>query len=345
MYVAALDLSDLVLPLSLIAGGVILGSFFDIVLLGKIRRKSKTTQFKSLSVVADSLKGMVFVWFALAGLYGATINTEMNADLLNIVRKLMLLAAIMSVSFVIARLSADFIILFAERASGMLPSASIIANIIKISVIVLGCLVSMQSLGISIAPVLTAFGVGGIAVALALQDTLSNLFAGIQILASGQVAPGDYIRLESGDEGYVTDVGWKNTTIKALPNNIAIIPNNRLSSSIITNFSRPEKEMSIIIGMGVNYKSDLKKVERVTKTIAEEVLSEIEGGVSGFEPLIRFHTFGAYSIEFSVVLRVKEFTSRYLITHEFITRLKKRYEEEGIEIPYPITTIEFPQEN
>ena len=207
-----------------------------------------------------------------------------------------------------------------------------------------GLLVLLQSFGLSITPLLTALGVGGLAVALALQDTLTNLFAGIHLLASKKIQPGDYIKMSSGEEGYVVDVNWRNTAVRALPDNMILIPNAKLSSEIVVNYHRPFPQMSVLVQVGVSYDSDLEQVERVTTEVATEVMTHTEGGVPEHSPFIRFHTFGDSSIDFSVILRAKEFTDQYLITHEFVKRLHRRYRAEGIEIPFPIRTVLTPSE-
>jgi small-conductance mechanosensitive channel len=206
-------------------------------------------------------------------------------------------------------------------------------------VYIIGILVLLQSLGISIAPILTALGVGGLAVALALQDTLSNLFAGIHMVASRKIRPGDYVELDGGREGYVEDITWRYTTIRTLSNNMVIIPNAKLASSVATNFALPDREIAISVDVGVAYESDLEKVESVTLEVAREVMEEVEGGVPGSEPSIRYRKFDDSSIGFSVNLRAKEFTNQYFIRHAFIKRLHKRYRAEGIDIPFPIRTI------
>ena len=211
----------------------------------------------------------------------------------------------------------------------------------QIAVFVVGGLIVVQTVGISITPLLTALGVGGIAVALALQDTLSNLFSGLHILASRQVKIGDYIKLSTGEEGYVADISWRNTSIRALSNNMYVVPNLVMASSIITNYDQPQREMAVLVNVGVGYESDLKKVERVTVEVGREVMKEVAGGVPEFEPFIRYNTFGDFAIGFTVILRGKEFVDQYMIKHEFVKRLHERYNQEGIVIPFPIRTIQM----
>ena len=194
-------------------------------------------------------------------------------------------------------------------------------------------------LGIEITPVLTALGVGGLAVALALQDTLSNLFSGIHIIASKQIKPGDYVKLDSGNEGYVVDVGWRNTTIRALANNMIIIPNAKLASAIITNFYQPDLEMGMGVEISVSGDNDLDTVERVTIEVAKEIIAKTPGVINSGEPAIRYGSFADGDITFGVGFRIKEFTDQYLVKHEFLKAIYKRYKVEGIRLASPTRTI------
>jgi small-conductance mechanosensitive channel len=193
--------------------------------------------------------------------------------------------------------------------------------------------------GIEITGLVAALGVGGLAVALAFQDTLKEFFAGGFLVADRPIRIGDFIELESGEKGNVIDIGWRSTKIKILGNNMIIVPNSKLAGSKIINYNYPEKEMGITVSCGVSYKSDLDKVEKVTVEVAREVLKKTEGAVPDFEPLVRYEEFGDSNIKFLVVLRVKSYTDRYMLTHEFIKALKKRYEKEKIEIAYPSVNV------
>ncbi|MGO4423967.1 mechanosensitive ion channel family protein, partial [Streptomyces sp. MCAF7] len=146
-----------------------------------------------------------------------------------------------------------------------------------------------------------------------------------------------------GEEGYVVDINWRNTTVRQLPDNLVIIPNAKLAGAITTNYNQPEEQMSIMIQARVDYDSDLEQVERVSLDVAAEVMAEVSGGVPDHEPAVRFHTFGEAGIDFSVILRVQEFSDQFLIKHEFLKRLHQRYRTEGIEIPLPVRTVVLQQ--
>jgi small-conductance mechanosensitive channel len=331
-------------PLGLILGGLLVGLFIDKFVLRRLKRAVALTKWNGDEIIFSALGGLPILWLTLLGIYLALQSLPLNPSWRNFVKNALLVVAILSVTIFVAKVAAGMVGLYARRIEGTLPATSLFANLTKLLVFLIGALVILQTLNISVTPILTALGVGGLAVALALQDTLSNLFSGLQIIASNQVRPGDYVKLDSGEEGYVIDITWRNTAIRALPNNMVIVPNSKLASTLVTNYHQPEKEMSVLVQVGVSYQSDLKKVERITIEVAREVMRDVEGGVREFEPFTRYHTFGDSGINFSVIMRGREFTDQFLIKHEFIKRLHERYQQEGIEIPFPIRTIHIKNE-
>ena len=230
---------------------------------------------------------------------------------------------------------------YSKKVHFIATSAGALKSLIRIVILGLVVLIILDRLNVTITPFLASMGIGGLVIALALQDTLANFFAGLHIFADRPISVGNYIKLESGEEGYVSHIGWRNTRIRMLPNNTIIIPNSRVVNSQIINYYRPQKEMAARVQVGVSYDSDLDHVERVAVEVAREVLQDTPGGVKEFEPFIRYHTFGDFSINFTVILRVHEYVDRYLVTHEFVKRLHKRFNQEGIEIPFPIRTLQF----
>ena len=332
------DWSDYVIPVLYFAISLGVGILAENVVLKKLARTTLKTRWKGDDVVLYAFRGMAIAWSIIAGLYLALHNAGLPEKIIAIGDKVFFSAATISVGVVASRILVGFIRL-KSQAAGVYPSTSIVANIIRIGVYVVSFLVILQTLGISITPILTALGVGALAVALALQDTLSNLFSGVQVIASRQVRLGDYVRLDTGEEGYVADITWRNTIIRALSNNYVIVPNSKIASAILTNYYLPEKEMSVLVDVGVSYDSDLEKVEEVTIATGREVLAETTGGVKNHDPFIRYNTFGDSAIQFTVILRAQEFTDQYLVKHVFIKRLCESYRANGIKIPFPVRHV------
>ena len=233
---------------------------------------------------------------------------------------------------------------YSHRVEILRTSGGVARAFVRVIVMGLGILVLLDSFGVSVTPLLASLGVGSLAVALALQPTLENLFSGIQIITDKPIKLGQFIKLESGEEGYVYRIGWRSTWIRTLAHSMVIIPNKVMANSRVINYYYPDTELAVLVDVGVHYRSDLEQVECVTIEVAKEVMRTVPGAVKDFEPFIRYHTFADFSVNFSVIMRAKEFADSYLIKHEFIKRLNKRYSEEGIVIPYPIEAVNLDQE-
>jgi small-conductance mechanosensitive channel len=321
---------------------LVVGYFLERYILVNIQNLVAKSKFRLDKVFIKSLKGSTLFWFILLGIFLSLFLLPLPLKYVLLMQKIIKIIWIISLTHFVVKLMLGFINMIVAQSKGAdYKSASILRIVISTTIYIVGGLIVLQTLGISIAPILTTLGVGGIGVALALQDTLTNLFSGIHIIASKQIKTGDYIKLESGEEGYVEDISWRNMSIRELGNNIIIIPNGKVAKSILKNYDLPKKEMSVVMQIGVSYKSDLAKVERVTTQVAQEILNEVQGGVEEFDAFIRFHTFNDFSIDFAVILRAREFVDQFLLKHEFVKRLKEKYDEEGIEIPYPIRTVEM----
>jgi small-conductance mechanosensitive channel len=326
-------------PAIIFGSALVLGFVIEKTLIPLLHRIAAKTAWKGDDIIIDSFKSMVMIWFGLAGIWFATLDVNIHPDMINLIRKVALVLAIFTATIVGSRIVTGLVKLQTEKMGGMIASTSLFYNITRIVVFIIGFLIILQSLGISITPLLTALGVGGLAVALALQDTLSNLFAGIQITATRKVQPGDFIRLDSGDEGFVTDITWRYTTIRTQPNNLVVVPNSKLANSIFTNYYSPDKEITFGVAMNIAYGNDLEKVEQFAIEEATRILQEDEKGAKDFEPVVRFLTFEESGVRFSVYLRVTDFDSQPLVRHMFIKALKARFDAEGIKLAYPVREI------
>lgn len=234
---------------------------------------------------------------------------------------------------------------YGQRYEPIKPSLGILNLLGKALIIIIGLLITLDSLSISISPLLTTLGIGGLAVALAFKDTLANFFAGLYILADRPIHVGDYIKLEGGPEGYVQEVGWRSTRIRTLPNNIVVIPNSKLSESIITNYFLPERRMSLLLNIGVSYASDSRKVEEILLDEAKRAVGEIEGLLAEPAPIVRFIPgFGESALNFTLICQVREFVDQYYVQHELRHRIFERFRKEGIEIPFPQRTVHLRKE-
>ncbi|MDX1491850.1 MAG: mechanosensitive ion channel family protein [Pseudohongiellaceae bacterium] len=223
-------------------------------------------------------------------------------------------------------------------------SQSIIKGIIRGAIYGIGALILLSTVGIPITPLVASLGIGSLAVALALQPTLENFFSGLQLIIDKPIRVGDYIELDSGEQGFVEKIGWRSTWVRMLPNNMVIMPNSALSQSKLINYFYPSKELSVPVEVGVHYDSDLDHVERVTIEVAKDILTHHKWAVPEYDTFVLFHTFDNSSINFTVMLRAQEYANRFFVKSAFIKALHKRFQLEGIVIPFPITALNLSQE-
>jgi small-conductance mechanosensitive channel len=250
------------------------------------------------------------------------------------------LSIILAITMGLANVSDRLLTYFLKQVELPIAVTSLLLAVVKAVIYAIGVLIILHYLGISIAPLVTAFGVGGLAMALALQDTLSNLFAGIHIMAEQAIRVGDFVRLETGQEGYVEDISWRTTRIRMIPNNMVIVPNNKLSQSVITNYYLPEQKMVLQLPVNVSYTSDPDHVEKVLLEEARKALVEVPGLLADPAPLVRLLPgFGESSLAFSLLCHIREITDQNPIMNELNKRILKRFRQEGIEFPYPARLV------
>lgn len=239
---------------------------------------------------------------------------------------------IITVTFFCAHTVSSFLKDKLSKSGDKAATTSILTTVVDLGVYMVGVLFILSSYGISISPLLTALGAGGLASALALQDTLANLFSGITTLVSKQVHMGDYIRLSSGEAGRVVDMNWRNTTIRTATGNMVIVPNKSIATATLTNYEQPLAECTISIPLTITYDNDLQRVEDVTLGVARHILDHSEYGVTGFEPLVRYDQMGEYGISFKVVLRIRNIVDEAVLKHQFIKSIYTTYKKEHIQL-------------
>lgn len=304
-------------------------------LLPTLSNLAKKTKWECDDIVVAALKGRLSKWSILFAFYFLSNYLYAWENISWFIQHSIIILFILSFTFMCSEIAMALINVYAKRSPKIFPSTSIFTNLTSSLLFIMAIILILQSIGISIAPLITALGVGGLAVALALQNTLSNFFAGLHILAARPIRPGDYIRVDGVEEGYVVDITWRNTSIRDLTQNMIIVPNSKMAEAKIINYNLPKQHVVILVPLTVNYDSNLDKVEKITLEVAGTVMREVNGGVYDYQPSVRFHSFGEYSVDFNVMLCAREFQAQYYIRHEFLKLLQKRFIIEDISLPEP----------
>lgn len=265
------------------------------------------------------------------------LEGELNSYL-NYATKIVL---ILTVMFLIDQIVKVLLIEFSRKSAFKHLSQSAIQGVVRGIILMIGLLIVLDSFGVNITPLVASLGIGSLAIALALQPTLSNLFSGLSVSLDRSIEIGDLIELESGEKGYVIDIGWRASRVKLRSDNIIVIPNTKLVDSIVINYDTQDTAMKIYIRCGVHYESDLEHVEKVVMEEVHKAEKELAIADESFKSWFRYEEFADSSINFCVIMRAVDFSSHHILTSEMIKRLHKRFNQEGIIIPFPLTTLDI----
>ena len=327
-------------PLTTVGIGVIMGWIFKKFIHHRIKKLTERTEWKGDDVIFEAIESHIVLWFFLVALNIASTDIPfLNTVYHNYISKIIISILILSITLAASKIGVGLLNYWAEKQGTNLPSTTIFINLARIVIVSIGVLVILQSLGISITPLLTALGVGGLAVSLALKDTLSDFFAGLHILLSQKVKPGDFVELDTGYMGYIQNITWRHTTLMERTNNIVTVPNAKISAAIVKNYDKGDPSFSIRVPVGVSYDSDLDHVIKVTEDVAQSVIKDVDGAKKDSTPVVRCFQFGPSSVDLKVYFSGEKYGDQHPIIDEFVQRLHKRYRLEKIELPFPIRTI------
>jgi small-conductance mechanosensitive channel len=333
MSVDAVTLNNLLWTGATIGVAYALGLLVNAIVIGRLRKLAARTHGDWDDVVIAELGRRIPLWSVLVGVWIALGYWPLPDRWASFGSNAIRVIGVLSVTLTAAAIASRLVASYGPHITPGVPVSGLMRNMVRILVITLGLLVILRGVGVEITPMLAALGVGGLAIALALQEPLSNLFAGLFITLAGQVRIGDYVRLDAGPEGVISDFNWHSTRIQALAGNLIIVPNAKLAQAIVTNFTLPGHDLGFGVDVTVEYGTDLARVERIAVDVAREILGGAPGVPPDFEPTVRFHTLSDLGVRFSINLRAGAFTDQFVMRHELIRRLTARFAAEGIVMP------------
>ena len=283
------------------------------------------------ALIVETLRVPSLVWCLVPGMAAAIELAQLPPGPVHVVNRTFVAVIILSVTITLANVAGVLIVRLGQRHALAVAVTGLAQTSARAGVLIVGGLVVLGALGVQITPLLTALGVGGLAVALALQDTLSNLFAGLHLLADRPIRVGDYVKLADGVEGFVVDVGWRSTRVRQLQNSIAIVPNASVAKATIINYDLPESRLAITVRVNVDYANDPDRVESVLVEEAQRAVGEVPGLVGEPAPTaLLIPGFGESGLEFSLVCHVARYVDQYVVQHELRKRILRRFRAEQI---------------
>jgi small-conductance mechanosensitive channel len=327
MSVAAIawaPLSQYVIPVAIVIVAIVVGVLLEIVVRRRLSEYALVQRRVWLRVALEAIGAGIAIWIACLGVYIAIATSAASPAISRLLDELLVILVLASVTVVAFRFVGGAMHHLGYGAGGeQVASATLLASVAQGIVVIIGLLVILSSLGIQITPLLTALGVGGLAVALALQPPLANLFSGLQLAASRQIRPGDYVRLQTGQEGLVEDIDWRSISIREPLNNLVIVPNLLLAQAIFTNYRLPEPRVATRVPLRVAYGSDLDFVEQLALEAARLALEDVGVGTRD-KAYVRVEEFA----ETTVNISVNYFAPRVVVQERSHSAVLRRFYEQ-----------------
>lgn len=288
-------------------------------------------------IVQKSSKPLTFIMF-LFGINIALKELPLTTTLLEDISKIVSSFIILAIAYLVY-VVVDLVVIrawkrFARKTKSDIDDSlvNLVHGIMKVILVIFSLLYLLDFWGIAITPFLAGIGIGGIAIAFALQSSLSNIFGGVSIIMDKSAKVGDLVYLDDGvTKGKIMSIGLRSTRIQTFDNEVVIVPNGVMANSKIQNIALPEPKVRVVIPFGVAYGSDIEKVKKV-------VLSEIKkvkNLISDPEPSVKFLEMGNSSLNFKAFFYVDSFENRFNAQDEANTRIYNALSKNKIEIPFP----------
>ncbi|MBM3783098.1 MAG: mechanosensitive ion channel [Acidobacteria bacterium] len=299
-------------------------------ILGRLARHAVEQPHSVAGVVREGLATPSLLWCLAVSLDVLLNLSELGERATKIANNAVVSFLILSFTMVASSVSIRAIQRYGERQNMPFAVAGLSRTLTRTLVFSIGLLILLRFLGISITPLITALGVGGLAVALALQDTLANFFAGVHILIERPIAVGDYIRLSAEEEGTVRDIGWRTTRLLTSANNIVVIPNKTITSGNLLNYTMPDPAAAVFVPLMLGLEADVEKAEK----IAIECALATEGVVAVPPPVFLADPgMQPTHLQYRVAFQVHQFLGSGLIRTAVLKKILAQFRAEKIEMP------------
>lgn len=342
MDVSLPQIATFAVPVACIVASAALGALLEYIIQRRIAMSAFVRRHAWFAILIDALDAGILFWATALGVHIALAVSTLPDNVRRLLDQTLLILVCVSVTIVAARFVGSAVLRLSRGPGQQIASGTLFATVSQALIVILGGLFTLSALGIAITPLLTALGVGGLAVALALQPPLANLFSGIQLVASRQIRPGDYIALPTGQEGFVEDINWRSISIRESNRSLVVVPNTVLAQEVFTNYRLPEPRVAARVPLRVAYGSDLAFVEHLALEAVAMVGEEIKDPGASRDAFVRVHEFADTTVNLSVSFFVKRAVDQERARSEFLRCFYELMRRDNI--GSPIVTPVVPQE-
>jgi len=333
-------------PIAVSAGFLVLSFVVALLVLTFLKLLTKQIAKRTKTELDDKLlesaQTPIFRVIIIGGLYISIVNLGIDSSVLDVILKLILTIAYLTVIlFVVNLINVVFkfgLNKLADKTDNTLDDEilPILHKTINVVVWIFGLIMILGAWGVDVTPFLAGLGIAGLAVSFALQPTLSNIFSGISLIIDKVFKVGDKIQLDSGEVGIVHEISLRSTRIRTFDNEIIIIPNDNLAKAKMKNYTQPDLKVRVVVPFGVEYGND---PEKVIKLIEGSISKNIKGIMSDPAVSVVFTEMADSSLNFSARFWVEHYDNAYGKKLEATDLIHKELNKAKIGIPFPTQTI------
>jgi small-conductance mechanosensitive channel len=332
-------LGNVYLKFLLILAVTVLAAYIAKFILKRILKPlTKKTKTKIDDLIVKSLSSIIFYIILALGLKIGFNSFDFQTQIHNSIINTLLIAM---VSFLIFKIIQNFAQLWRKEWATKTKSTAddrmipLIEKILKAIVLILAVIFIFSAWNINISPLLATAGIAGLAVGLAVKDSLANIIGGLQLVFDKTFKVGDKVQLESGELGVILDVGLRSTKLKTYDNEVIYIPNGQLANAKIKNYTQPDLSIRVNVNFGVVYGSDTEKVREVVL----EAVKKIDKVLEDPEPIVQFLKMSDFSLDFVARAWVESYTDAYSTSIKMTDEIYNALNRAKIGIPFPTRTI------
>jgi len=324
--------------LAVVLLAAVLALLVNLVVRKLLKPLAKKTRTVVDDIVIKNLSSMIFYIILLIGIRAGISGLKLETGVVhNAVDTILILIVIRILIKMISNFADHWMNAWQNRTDARAEERLIpfLQKIIKAVVIILGVIFIFNAWKVNISPLLATAGIAGLAIGLAVKDSLGNILGGLQLVLDKTFKVGDKVELDSGELGVIMDIGLRSTKMKTYDNEVIFIPNGYLANSKIKNFTQPDLSLRVNVYFGVEYGSDTGQVREVVAG----AIQKLEQVLSEPPPVVQFLKMSDYSLDFVARAWVSEFSLAYGTSLEMTDAIYRVLNEAGIEIPFPTHTV------
>ena len=328
-------------PVLVVTAAAAVGVLARLSLFRWLLRLSSLNKSPYDDIVIEGLKRRVVVWSIAGALYLQAPGLPWEPRTIATAQTVLAAVLIASITLALVRLVSALVHAYGMTSAAGVGGATLIRYVAAGGLLFMGAVSVLALFGISVVPAITALGAGGLAVALAFQDTLANVFSGLNLTLSHQVRVGDYIELDAATGGFVVDIGWRATTVRGLDGLNVFVPNKKLAEAVMTNYTLGTA-MSVELAFRVDLGCRPQLVEALVVDEMRLAAAELPGLRQDVPAVVRFKAFGEWALEFKAYVEIGSFQDRMYLRHELMKRLHDRLLRENMALPRQRILIDPP---